>query len=322
MSVFNLTIVVLQLIMDLPSTEAVEGTPSHPVNCSNFTSIQFRHLDLARGVSGAVSLLICSLILFLILLHKAYASLLQRFLLYLTLATWLTAATATMQIEHLVNTGRSQFCVAVAFLERWSSSMFIVMALEITMLLTYRVYESLQRQLLDCKLWSKCSKASVEVIAVSLSVLIPLALSVVFLVHGTHGVNGAWCWMNGPNTECKGRGLDGNILIAIGYVVPGIVIGICAVFVIILFCKSACQSSDSRRLNCKMIRENLVLLAFYVVFFAFSSVDTSAQLLLTTTDSYNNYQIWLVYAVGHSLNKLSLLLGFLVYMSTPLKSSL
>ena len=319
MSVFNLTIVVLQLIMDLPSTEAVEGTPSHPVNCSNFTSIQFWYLDLARGVSGAVSLLVCSLILFLILLHKAYASLLQRFLLYLTLATWLTAATATMQIEHLVNTGQSQFCVAVAFLERWSSSMFIVMALEITLLLTYRVYESLQRQLLDCKLWSKCSKAkcskaSVEVIAVSLSVLIPLALSVVFLVHGTHGVNGAWCWMNGPNTECKGRGLDGNILIAIGYVVPGIVIGICAVFVIILFCKSACQSSDSRRLNCKMIRENLVLLAFYVVFFAFTSVDTSAQLLLTTTDSYNNYQIWLVYAVGHSLNKLSLLLGFLVYV--------
>ena len=151
--------------MDLPSTEAVEGTPSYPVNCSNFTSIQFWYLDLARGVSGAVSLLVCSLILFLILLHKAYASLLQRFLLYCTLATWLAEATVTMQIEHLVKyAGQRQFCVTLAFMEEWTSLMVIAIDWETTVLLTYRVYVTLQRQFMDCSSWSKCIKVSLEAI--------------------------------------------------------------------------------------------------------------------------------------------------------------
>jgi len=320
MSVFNLTIVVLQLIMDLPTTEAVEGTPSYPVNCSNFTSIQFRHLDLARSVSGAVSLLVCSLILFLILLHKAYASLLQRFLLYLTLATWLTEASLTMNTVQVKYAEQSQFCVTLTFLAIWTSSMFIAIASEITLLLTYRVYESLQRQLLVCKLWSKRSKASVEVIAVSLSVLISLALSVVFLVRGW---NGTVCGKNAFNRECKGREtLDVTILGAIAYLVPIVVIGICVVFVIILFCISACQSSDNRRLNCKMIRDNVALLAFYVVFFTFCSIECSTQLLSGTTHAYDKYPMWLVNAIGLPLNKLALLLGFLFYMYSLKKLTL
>ena len=180
-----------------------------------------------------VSFLVCSLILFLILLHKAYASLLQPFLLYCTLATWLSEATSTMQIEHLMKyTGQRQFCVTLAFFDGWSGFTFIAMALEITVLLTYRVYESLQRQLFDCNLWSKCSKVSMEVIAVSLSVLIPLALSVVFLARGAYGLSGAWCWVSALNSECKGRGLlSDTILGAILYIVPGIVIGVCVVYI-------------------------------------------------------------------------------------------
>ena len=92
-----LVVGVPQWSMDQLSSEAVEGTPSYPVKCSNFTSIQFWYLDLTRGISGAVALMACSLILFLIILHKAYDSPLQRFLLYSTLATLLTEATVTMQ---------------------------------------------------------------------------------------------------------------------------------------------------------------------------------------------------------------------------------
>ena len=316
--------VALHSNMDLPSTETVEGTPSYPVNCSNFTSIQFWYLDLARGISGAVALLVCSLILFLILLHKAYASLLQRFLLYSTLATWLAEASFTMQIEHLVKyAGQRQFCVTVAFMEQWTSSMVIAIALEITLLLTYRVYVTLQRQFLDCSSWSKCSRVSLESIAVSLAVFIPLAMSVVPLVRGTYGVSGAWCWITTLNAECERKNVwDQDTLGTVPYVVPGIVIGICVVFVIVLFCISACQSSDSRRLNCKMIRDNLVLLAFYVVFFTFCSIELSAQLLSGTTHAYDKYPMWLVNAIGPPLNKLALLLGFLFYMYSLKKLTL
>ena len=62
--------------------------------------------------------------------------------------------------------------------------MTTAIALEITLLLTYRVYVTLQRQFLDYSSWSKCSRVSLEVIAVSLAVFIPLATSAVPLVHG------------------------------------------------------------------------------------------------------------------------------------------
>ena len=302
--------------MDLPITEAVEGTPSYPVNCSNFTSIQFWHLDLARGVSGAVSLLVCSLILFLILLHKAYASLLQRFLLYSTLATWLAEASVTMQIEHLVKyAGQRQFCITLAFMEEWTSLMVTEIDLEITLLLTYRVYVILQRQFPDCSSWSKCVKVSLEATTVCLSVIVPLGISILLLVRGTYGLSGAWCWITALNSECKRRGLwDQDVFGTIPHVIPGIVIGICIVSVIILFCISACQSSHSRRLNCKMIRDNLVLLAFYVVYITLCFVEFSAQQVTGTTHGYDKYTMWLAYTVSSPLNKLALLLGFLFYM--------
>ena len=304
--------------MDLPTTEAVEGAPSYPVNCSNFTSTQFWYLDLARGTSGAVSLLVCSLILFLILLHKAYASLLQRFLLYSTLATWLAEAAFTMQIEHLVKyAGQAQFCIAVAFLHQWTSSMAIAIDLEITVLLTYRVYESLQKQIVDWSSWSKCVRVSLEVTTVCLSVIVaPLVVSVVPLIHGTYGVVGGWCWITDMNSKCKKRNVwDLFTLGAILYIGEGLLIGICITFVIILFCISAFQSSNSHPLNCKLIRNNLVLLAFYLTYFIFNSVELLTQLLSTTTHhESDNYPMWLVYAIGAPFNKLALLLGFLFYM--------
>ena len=317
LTVFNLTIVVLQLIMDLPTTEAVEGTPSYQVNCSNFTSIQFWYLDLARGVSGGISLLVCSLILFLILLHKAYATLLQRFLLYSTLATWLAEAAFTMQIEHLVKyAGQRQFCVAVAFLEQWTILMVIAIDLEISVLLTYRVYESLQKQVLNCSSWSKCVKVSIEITTVCLSVFVPLVGAVVPLIHGTYGLTGGWCWITDIHNKCKKH--DEWVLftvLAILYIGGGLLIGICIAFVVILFCMSTLRSSNSHPLNCRLIRNNLVLLAFYLAYFAFSSIGVSTQLHSSTThDENDKYPLWLVYAIGFPFNKLTLLLGFLFYM--------
>ena len=308
--------------MDLPpSTEVVEGTPSYPVKCSNFTSLQFWYLDLARGTSGAVALLVCSLILFLILLHKAYASLLQRFLLYLTLATWVTEATYTMQIEHLVKyAGQRDFCLTLAFLDQFGTSLVIVFSLEITLLLVCRVYEHL---FLTYNSWPKCCRISLEVFAVLVAAVFSIATSVVPFFHGTYGLNGSWCWIIALNSDCKNKGFwDQNILAVIPYAILGLFIGLCIVFVIILFCISACQSSNSRRLNCKMIRDNLILMAFYLVFFIFCLVEVSVQFVSGITHSYTEYPVWFAYAVGFPVAELVLPLGFLFYMYTVKKLTL
>ena len=296
----------------------LEGTPSYPVNCSNFTSLQFWYLDLARGVSGTASLLICSLILFLLLLHRAYASPLQRFLLYLTLATWLTEASFTAQIEHLVSYGKQrQICQAIGFLTQLATSLFIAFSLELSLLLLLQVHKSLH---IGCLSWfplAKCYSISLEVTAIFLAIGFSVAVSVVPFAHGTYGLNGGWCWIQALKSNCQGRGIeDQNILAVIPYAVLGAVIGLCILLTLVLFCIAACYSTNSRRLNCKIIRVNMILLAFYLVFFVVCSVEVSVQLISGDAHLYTGYSVWLVYAAGLPVAELVLPLGFLLYMYT------
>ena len=299
----------------------LEGTPSYPVNCSNFTSLQFWYLDLARGVSGTASLLICSLILFLLLLHKAYASPLQRFLLYLTLATWLTEVCFTVQIEHLISYSKQrQTCQAIGFLTQLTTSLFIAFSLELALLLLLQVHKSLY---IGCLNWSPIAKhyrISLEIIAIFLSIGFSLAVSVVPFAHGTYGLNGGWCWIQALDSNCQGRGIeDQNILAVIPYAVLGAVIGLCILLTLALFCIAACYSTNSRHLNCKIIRVNMILLAFYLVFFVVCSVEVSVQLISGYAHLYTSYSVWLAYAVGLPVAELVLPLGFLLYMYTVKK---
>ena len=194
--------------------------------------------------------------------------------------------------------------------------MVIAIDLEISVLLTYRVYESLQKQVLNCSSWSKCVKVSIEITTVCLSVFVPLVGAVVPLIRGTYGLTGGWCWIRDIHNKCKKH--DEWVLytvLAILYIGGGLLIGICIAFVVILFCMSTFRSSNSHPLNCRLIRNNLVLLAFYLAYFAFSSVGVSTQIHSSTThDENDKYPLWLVYAIGFPFNKLTLLLGFLFYM--------
>ena len=246
----------------------LEGTPSYPVNCSNFTSLQFWYLDLARGVSGTASLLICSLILFLLLLHRAYASPLQRFLLYLTLATWLTEASFTTQIEHLVRyVGQRHVCQAVGFFDQFSTSLFIMFSLELSLLLLFQVHKSLDIGCIRWSLWSNRFAILLEVIAILIALSFSVAVSVVPFAHGTYGLSGGWCWIQAVKSNCEKRGIDDqNNLAIIPYAVLGAIIGLCMLLTLVLFCIAACYSTNSRQLNCKLIRDNALLLVFYLVF--------------------------------------------------------
>ena len=297
----------------------LEGTPSYPVNCSNFTSLQFWYLDLARGVSGTASLLICSLILFLLLLHKAYASPLQRFLLYLTLTTWLTEASFTAQIEHLVKyAGQSYVCQAVGFFDQFCTSLFIMFSLELSLLLLFQVYKSLHIRYIPWPLWTNHFALLLEVIAILLSLAYSIAVSVVPFAHGTYGLSGSWCWIQAVKSNCeKSITNDQNTLAVIPYAVLGAIIGLCMLLTLVLFCIAACYSTNSPQLNCKLIRDNAILLIFYLVFLGVCVVDVSIGLKFT--NFYEDYTAWFIFTAGFPVAELVLPLGFMFYMYTVKK---
>ena len=294
----------------------LEGTPAYPVNCSVFNSTQFWYLDLARGVSSAACLFICSAILFLIFLHKAYSTVLQRFLLYLTLATWVAEGALTMQIEHLVKySGQKQFCLTVAFVDEWGGTMVIAFSFEITLLLLHRVYNSLYGHFINTDSMSRRCQITLECLAATSAVFIPLITSFEPFIRRTYGVNGGWCWIADLDKDCKGRGFwDQTALWNIPLAVLGLVIGFCIVFVMVMFCVSALRNSSSHRLSWRLVRENLLLFIFYMAFFITCAASILARVVSGITDSYAKYPEWLAYAICTPIAKLLLPLGFLVYM--------
>ena len=149
----------------------------------------------------------------------------------LTLATWLTEVVYTLQIEHLVKyPGQRQVCETISFLDQFGSTLVIAFSLEITLLLGCQVYESLQRKFLAYDSWSKCSRVSVEVIAIFLAASVSLSTTVVSFIRGTYGLSGGWCWIRALNNDCKDIGIFDQNITNIPYAILGIMIGIFIVF--------------------------------------------------------------------------------------------
>ena len=90
------------------------------LNCSNLnlTEAQVTSICVSRSTASALCLVVISLILLLLIFHKAHNSTLQRLFLYLTVMTTIQeACSMTLGIElHFESRGNQTFCGVVNFL--------------------------------------------------------------------------------------------------------------------------------------------------------------------------------------------------------------
>jgi len=70
------------------------------LNCSNTTVEQLKKLNLARGISGAISLMMVASILLFLVFYRAYGSTLQRLFFHLTIVTCLHDVSFVIELEH------------------------------------------------------------------------------------------------------------------------------------------------------------------------------------------------------------------------------
>ena len=289
---------------------------SYPVNCSNFTAPQFERLTIARGSAGAVSVFVCCVVLLLIVVKRGYTSVLQRFLLYLTLATLFVEASFVMQLEHLANyTWQKEICIAVAFIDQWGGTIVISFSMEITLVLVGKVYGSVYGRCLNGIAKTKCQRIILESSAVCVALALPLAGAIVPFQTQTYGLNGAWCWITIIDYNCHET--DGYWeQIAFWYVpvtVLGVLIGLCIIAIILLFCVMTFNPAYNHTLSRKLVKDNLVLFGFYLLFILANGGDYY-RLYTGTTHRYIDYGMWYVSAIVPAFAKLFLPLGFLVYM--------
>lgn len=163
-----------------------------PSNNSSFSANQREvTLGLVSAVGG-VSVLLCSAGLLLVVFRKLYSQLPYRLASFQAAAGLLSGIVYVLEAP-LFARGDLQrsdfFCKSVAFLIQCSH----LVKLFVTACLTFHLFA-----------FAVCYKDAkkLEVVYVTLSIAIPLLMSVLPWITGSYGqVDGMWCWINPSNTR-------------------------------------------------------------------------------------------------------------------------
>ncbi len=285
------------------------------LNCSNFTEHQFWRLALARGLSGASCLLLCSLALSFILLHRAYKTVLQRLFLYQSSTTFVYLITIALQIERVFTyQGQQNFCVILGFLVQCTGSTVVLFTFDITIFLFFKVLAQSKGDVSPV-IRSRRGRVGVEVCVVAVAIFLPLSVDWVVFVRGNYGLAGGWCWIKTINSDCSVAGfLDQLMLFYFPLAVLIVLILVAMVAMVVMFCVSAYMYRETRHQHHRRVKETILLLVFLLAFAVLSGFEVTARLYTGFSHKHQHYVLWMVYAIGCPLGKLVLPVGFLVYL--------
>jgi len=137
---------------------------------------QLKSVNLARGISGAISLVIVTLILLFLVFYKAYTTTLQRLFVHLTIVTCLHDVSFVIQLEHQFEYhGQKQFCAFVGFLDLWTSTIVYIFIIGINLLLVYTIYKQFRGEPFSRLSNSKYPRLILEFSLTFLMIFLPLA---------------------------------------------------------------------------------------------------------------------------------------------------
>ena len=106
---------------------------------------ELKDLNLARGITAAVSLLTVTMILLFLVLYKAYTTTLQRLFVHLTIVICLHDVSFVLQIEHQFQyQGQEKFCAFIGFFDMWTGTVVYNFIIEINVFLVYTIYRQLR----------------------------------------------------------------------------------------------------------------------------------------------------------------------------------
>ena len=250
---------------------------------------QLKSVNLARGISGAISLIIVTLILLFLVLYKAYGSTLQRLFVHLMIMTCLRDAIFVIQIEHQFEYhGQKQFCAFVGFFDLWISTIVYIFIIGINLLLVYTIYKQIQGEPFSRLSNSKYPRIILEYSLTFLIIFLPLTylwlpLTKNSKLNGTEsgGLN-AFCWINDIEKDWKTIQPYSQIVYT-----ETILIGIACILhilftigIAVAFCRLAYTYRRMKHKHIKNVRDVLLLMCFLLVSVVF---DSPAVVFLSVT---------------------------------------
>ncbi len=213
------------------------------LNCTNLTISQLNHINLSRGLTAALCVILLIPMLIFLCWNRAYHTVTQRLFLYLAIFSEL-CLTATL--EHQFHySHQANVCIALGFVTHWASTIvascilsfilytiiFVYLTIKFTRLLSIQVSKG-KRILMECLIFS------------------PLTYIWVPLLHGNYVLAVGYCWIRASNQNCEEVGLKDQLIVGyVFYEFVGIVAIVAMAGITVTYCRLSSNLTKIKKLH-------------------------------------------------------------------------
>ena len=282
---------------------------------------QLKTINLTRGIFGAISLVIVTLVLLFLVLYKAYTTTLQRLFVHLTIVTCLHDVSFVIELEHQFKYyGQEQFCAFVGFFDTWTSSMVYLFIIGINLFLVYTIYKRLRGDPFLRLSNLRYPRLMLECLFTLLMFSLPLAYLWLPFTRDSYGVgsgpSSAICWIKGIEGDCKSIHPYSQVVYAEALLIAvACVVHILFTFgLAIVFCRLSRTYQGMKHKHLKNVRDAFLLMCFLITSVVLDSPASVFLSIKLKEDVTENYAFWIFSAIGPPISMLIYPIGFLFYL--------
>ena len=275
----------------------MDNTSQFFSNCSDLSVKDVVAINLTVCVIGGICSFISILITLVLVIYKAYKSVLQRLFLYVMVATIVRELFLTASIEHRFKyKGQAEVCTYIAFVYNWAGIIKFVHTVGIMTYLFFLVRYVAKGETAPRLLQTKSRRVVAEVLYVLISSLITLGYATVPLFNHNYGLAGSWCWIRALDEDCHLTltGLLDQLLNGYVFYVFGGVIGIAMLIAVaIVYNRLHLMVREAQLL----LRKIFVKIVCFLASIAIMLITLSMRVVTATTKVYQLPVIWYLVAV-------------------------
>ena len=289
----------------------MDNTSQFFSNCSNLSIKDTATINLALCVTGGVCCCVSIFITLLLVICRAYRSVLQRLFLYVMLTTTVRELLLTASIEHQFKyKGQEQVCSWIAYFYNSSGIMNLVHTVGIMIYLFFFVRYVAKGETTPSLLQTKCRRMVAEILYMLLSFLFSLGYATVPLFTDNYGLAGFWCWIKALDDNCNLTltGLLNQLLSGyMCYVFGGVIGVIMLIAVAVVYSRLPLTLREARLL----LRKISVIIVCFLIFTGIVLIALSMRVVTATAKAYQLAAIWLVAVIAFPISLLLFPIAFL-----------
>ena len=267
-------------------------------SCSPYDLPEYIGVTITSVVSGFISFLASCFVISLILFFKKWRFLVQRLILYLSIATLIQGISSMIHRVDYVETDQAKmgFCVFSGFLEQQAGWMQLNAVTCIT------------AHLFLCAV-VKVRLEKLEPIYFAIIFLLPLGFNWIPFIQLTYGRAGAWCWIRSEDDDCIPLAFGKALRLVLWYVpLYAILIVLFILYIIILVKVHRARrhwvgsyDPSSERLKAQMEDEVTPIIWYPMIYFVLNLIPFVNRIHNFAQPNEPNLALWYLHALTYPL---------------------